>query len=495
VRGGLLAAAVTLTTGSVLFGLRERDMRASARRLLALVERLSHAVLAASRSLERSLLPTEVNLALLRQLREVDAELAQDGDDSSARLALRAEWLHALASAEEAIGQVTQAAQHVDEVLALRRELASRNPDATQDQASLSIAIVRVGDLLARTGQRTAATARYREALAIDERLAELHPDASLLDNLAWSYKRLAGMEAQGGQTMASIELYLRQFDAMRRAFALDQEGEVRLFGMCSTHHSILSCLSALEAPLAEHWAFATVALAWAARLNARAPHNMAYFETCHVIRHEAAAIAGQRGDAVQARRLLDENLNSARAAVTADPRGRVARSCLAAALTAYGAFSRAHGEALAAKALLDECLTLCRAWQQDTHCLPDLAGWVATACEERALLHVEHGEPTHAAQLLRLAMRTAATDLFRACILARLQALGFADDEERVALQRLLANLDRPEAGDELRRCADRISVHVRLSDHAEVARLQLRTSELAAPLLQRLRALLASK
>ncbi len=107
--------------------------------------------------------------------------------------------------------------------LELRLRLSAANPNDLHAVADVSIARVRLGDLLGETGDREGQRRAYDDALRIDLELMALRPEERQFQaNLIFSYERLAGMAVGDNRLADARTLSERQLagaEALKRAF------------------------------------------------------------------------------------------------------------------------------------------------------------------------------------------------------------------------------------------------------------------------------------
>jgi tetratricopeptide (TPR) repeat protein len=128
-----------------------------------------------------------------------------------------------LGQREEALGYLRRAAE-------IREALVHDQPENLDLRAELSVTTVRIGDMLKELGDVANGQAMYERALAIDQQLALAAPNnAHFLDNLSWSYRRLALLACDREENDVA-ELYFREeLAAARRAVELEPENPIRL--------------------------------------------------------------------------------------------------------------------------------------------------------------------------------------------------------------------------------------------------------------------------
>lgn len=136
--------------------------------------------------------------------------------------------------------------------LAIRERIAAAMPDDATQQRKLARIMIEVGDIAKETERYDDAWPHYERAMNIQKRLVQMSPtDLSLLDDLGWSYRRLADLARHQGRSTyattllehgrraihdlerggASVEVVLRSWDNFygvqaELAVALKQHGE-----------------------------------------------------------------------------------------------------------------------------------------------------------------------------------------------------------------------------------------------------------------------------
>lgn len=185
---GALGVAMAIA-GVILLALSRQQARteylASRDSLTATISNISH-------RLSRLMGTEEVRRELLESMLPQAARLARENPGDIAAAAAEADVRDALADVTLSAGDTTGALREREAVLAARRHIAVKNPTPAS-RAALSIALVKVGDILGQQAGPTAALPYYQESMAIDEALHEEEPDCrEWLDNLTWSCERLA---------------------------------------------------------------------------------------------------------------------------------------------------------------------------------------------------------------------------------------------------------------------------------------------------------------
>jgi hypothetical protein len=107
-------------------------------------------------------------------------------------------------------------------VLSLYDELCAADPDSIELAHQRSIAIVRVGDVLMPSDAEQGGS-MYREAMRIQQELVDRGAgDASLIDDLGWSYGRMARICLLQNEPLDAIAWLERQTDIALRVRAID---------------------------------------------------------------------------------------------------------------------------------------------------------------------------------------------------------------------------------------------------------------------------------
>ena len=90
-------------------------------------------------------------------------------------------------------GKPVEAREHFAQALSLRQQLLDNSNGDFKAQRELSLAMVRLGDAIFHAGDTPSAMELYRRSLGVDEQLVQQMPgDLESLDNLGWSYERMA---------------------------------------------------------------------------------------------------------------------------------------------------------------------------------------------------------------------------------------------------------------------------------------------------------------
>lgn len=174
------------------------------------------------------------SLAELSTAPGADADLEDDHARILARLsAIRLER-----------GDVDQALQDRQTVLDIRKRLLKRFPNELPRRADYSIALVLMGDIDKHRGEYVAALHWYEQALEIDEQLVQAQPgNAYFVDNLVWSYERMAWVCLQLGQVDRARHFHERRFELAAEFSTRQPASLARRFGAFAA----LSELAAFE--------------------------------------------------------------------------------------------------------------------------------------------------------------------------------------------------------------------------------------------------------
>jgi hypothetical protein len=116
-----------------------------------------------------------------------------------------------------------EAATHLRRrALSIFDELLAANPDAVEVAHQRSIAMVRVGDVLMPVDADQGG-AMYREAMRLQQELVDAgETDPSLVDDLGWSYGRMARLAMLRGRPDEAMPWIERQLDIAVKVRAMD---------------------------------------------------------------------------------------------------------------------------------------------------------------------------------------------------------------------------------------------------------------------------------
>lgn len=130
------------------------------------------------------------------------------GDISRARL------LRILGDEAQAAGDNTLSLDHLGQAFMIRQRLAASHPEDNERQADLSIALVRVGDLLGCVGRPEQQRIHYERAMEIDRSLVAKLPDnAHYASNLIYSLLRVADLCIRDNQPDRAMPLAGEQLE------------------------------------------------------------------------------------------------------------------------------------------------------------------------------------------------------------------------------------------------------------------------------------------
>ncbi len=257
--------------------------------------------------LEQTLGTLTLRQRLLAGMRAELEDLVVQDPDVPEYLALRADALVGLGNIEVQRGEREQARPFRAEALALRERCVALRPDDIEHRARLATDLVRLGDL-ERTGEDFgAAVPLYERAHAIYVAVAEARPEARGLDDLAYSFHRLAHAAIEAGA-------------AERAAGLLDE-----LAGI-------------------------------AARLDALAPDRAANVAVHRELWTMRSHLAHRRGDGAAARRCLQASVDHSQAWLAQRPGDTEAWVGYLGTVRSLGAELLAAGEYDAASALVADC-------------------------------------------------------------------------------------------------------------------------------------------
>lgn len=213
---------------------------------------------------EQVLVWAESQVTRMRSGRERDGRLAE---------------MHATVLCE--LGGV--ALERLDQAEALRlrsRALEIREaiqPKSPETWAALSFNLALVADSTRDAGDVETARMMYARALEIDERLVENHPENPwFLDNLTWSYERLADGLGQRGDLEEMERVALRRRELAHRLVSLDGERTLSYHALWASRAG-LSFAYAMQGRRDEAEAQHIGMLADAETLIAREPNNRRY--------------------------------------------------------------------------------------------------------------------------------------------------------------------------------------------------------------------------
>ncbi len=215
--------------------------------------------------------------AIIGKIEEPIRSLAASHPDDSRHQLNLARLLSAKADLAADEGRFDEALRLRRESLRLHRELLDREAPNDDWSAELSIAMVRLGDLLMRQRSLEEGLDLYRSALAIDESLAARSPTGiSRLDQLAWSYLRLASASSDQGDLATALAYIGKGTSIVDRLCELDPSRTASLHAAFTVHGYARQLESALHAGPAPDSHFDRL-LGLSDRLLAAEPHNRVY--------------------------------------------------------------------------------------------------------------------------------------------------------------------------------------------------------------------------
>jgi tetratricopeptide (TPR) repeat protein len=137
--------------------------------------------------------------------------------------------MQAIRGIKLAMGEVDEATRLYEEQLAIVRSLAESDPDNTEWQRSVAVALERMGDAKVKAGDNAAALALFEESLVINRRLVESDPT-----NLDWkrdlmvSLNRVGGMRLQAFDFDNSVAAYEEGLTVARELVAAEPDSVER---------------------------------------------------------------------------------------------------------------------------------------------------------------------------------------------------------------------------------------------------------------------------
>jgi serine/threonine protein kinase len=161
--------------------------------------------------------------------------------------------------------------------LSIMTELSAEHPGSVDIAHRCSLAMVRLGDIDRKMSLCDEGSMRYREAFEIQNKLVEAgSADLRLLDDLGWSYLRMADIELNNGKVDSVLTFVDRQIEIARRVEAADRSSSVPYWAMLHAHHQaarVLRDTSRRE----EYESHARASLASAERLIQISPDERRY--------------------------------------------------------------------------------------------------------------------------------------------------------------------------------------------------------------------------
>lgn len=255
-------------------------------------------------------------------------QLTQFPGTSATARRLRCEALEVIADDALRFGALERAEDLRREVLRCRREIVSSSDASPADLMQLSLALVRIGDVRKERGDIESARDFFESALEIDVDLAGSDPTRRLLDNLVWSYQRLAHLQRRRAASSA-LELAKQGYATSLRLAQLDDDDS-------RTHHSrcamALTLLDVLEDAPDETRSLIEEILSNAKKLRAVRPHSITACRLLLGSLDRAAHAAANRGEFVAAMGYAQEALAEAQSYAQESRREAQALASLAAA-------------------------------------------------------------------------------------------------------------------------------------------------------------------
>ncbi len=194
---------------------------------------------------------------LLRGAYERLMPLANEhGDDPIFRMDL-VHTHHQLGSLAVKLSEYAEAQSHFESEMRLRNELPEDEARVPENISAFAINHVVLGDLAQRRGDLERCGYHYLEALDIDERLVNEHPeDTHFRDNLGWSYDRMGALALKRREPAVAEEYCQKRLVLAAALVADDPDNSARLKGLASSH-ARLADLAARE----RDWAMAVNSL------------------------------------------------------------------------------------------------------------------------------------------------------------------------------------------------------------------------------------------
>jgi serine/threonine protein kinase/tetratricopeptide (TPR) repeat protein len=367
--GGVAVVLVLLIAGiaGTTYGLvRARESSARlATQVRDTSETASYLVQEVVANLDRISGTTDVRGHMLDRLaRQVDQLLAQAPGD---RILVKAR-----ATIISQRSDLEAAAGHSDAALALRRAaleifdgLATAQPLASDPQADLSIALVKIGDIYKGQNDWAAAASWYERALVLDRRLVAAQPDSvHFLDNLSWSFDRLAEIALLERRFDAADALLRERLAISERLLAVAPERLVTWYGIWEAH-DLLARLAEDRHDLTRAEQQLVAALAAAQQLVAREPNNRDY-ALAHAIAHLRLA-EQEWPDRWQAVAGAEEAVRALRRLHFQDPEDTRVRMMLASSLYQRGQLASNTGDSVTARRMFEEVLGLAPELEADS--------------------------------------------------------------------------------------------------------------------------------
>jgi serine/threonine protein kinase len=159
-----------------------------------------------------------------------------DGGTGEGRVSpTRARLLGILGDGAQEERRLHEALDHLQGALLERQRCAEAAPQDRGLQADLSIATVRVGDVLGDLGRQAEQRERYERAMEIDRRLAAQAPgDVRLASNLGYSCERLAALAVRRGDSAGALRLAREQMAITAALLERDPDNPSRMWDAIS---------------------------------------------------------------------------------------------------------------------------------------------------------------------------------------------------------------------------------------------------------------------
>jgi tetratricopeptide (TPR) repeat protein len=187
--------------------------------------------------------------------------------------------------------------RHYGEALALAKQLAKTDPDGVASQRVLSVAHGRIGDVLRRKNELSAALESYKTSLAIAKRLANAQPDDSeLQQNVCWAYQDVGTVLASQGKHVDALASYQSALDIAERHSKSNPDNGEWLAVRRNLHGSISDVQQTLGDPDGA-LSSAQTALDIAEHLDKVDPSNTGWRLLLAIAHSRIGSLLRQRGD------------------------------------------------------------------------------------------------------------------------------------------------------------------------------------------------------
>jgi tetratricopeptide (TPR) repeat protein len=162
---------------------------------------------------------------VLTSVRETVERLSATAPNNSELLGSRADMLDEFATTYLKAGSLQAAEQSARESLAIRRNLVEADKQHPElRQRSLTVTLVRLGDVLHSSGNKAAALAAYDESLAIVRKLVESNKNNTLWQwDLAVGLERIGDMNRDAGDSASALSAYEEEVEISRRLAEADK--------------------------------------------------------------------------------------------------------------------------------------------------------------------------------------------------------------------------------------------------------------------------------